>query len=103
MAKLIITALALLAVACGGATDSDQPDPAPVRTVLEPLSIECVDHTDCPRSHGYRTCHANRCSFRCDAHVHTESGETLTNADACVARGGECVDVGAGNLWCEVR
>lgn len=81
---------------CGGSVGDDDP----VRTILPPLSVECVDHEGClPATLGYATCRNHRCSFRCDNIV--RSGETLTNAEQCAARGGECLDVGAGNAWCE--
>lgn len=84
-----ILVMGAVALGCGGETGQDDP----VRTILPPLSVECVQHEDClPASFGYATCRENRCTFRCDS-IEAE----------CTERGGTCEDQGAGNWFCVVR
>lgn len=91
--------LVLVAAGCSGTVETGEPG---VRTLTPPLSIECTADIDCrPGYLGYATCLENRCSFRCDPHIH--QGETRSNTEECDVRGGTCEDMGGGNWFCVVR
>lgn len=88
-------------IGCGGRVDAD----GQLATIAPPLTVECTRGAHCPDTLGYGVCGVEvglppRCTFRCDDHVHHESGGELTNAEECHARGGTCEDVGGGHEFC---